>query len=190
MRCITAEIDMNRFATERLHIRPLQLSDSSEVFAYRSDPEVVRYQMWRPESERDVAHFIRELRGLAPGMPGIWFQFAIVEHESGALIGDCGVHVPLDDPDSVELGLTLRTDAQGKGYATEALHALLDYCFLTLHMHRVIARTHPDNSPSIALIRRCRFTPLPTLSKDSELVFELRHKTWRSNIQARRTRED
>ncbi len=176
---------MNRFATERLHIRPLQLSDSADVFAYRSDPEVVRYQMWRPASEREVVRFIRELRGLAPGMPGIWFQFAMIEHESGALVGDCGVHVPLDDPDSVELGMTLRADAQGKGYATEALHALIGFCFLTLHMHRIIARTHPDNSPSIALIRRCHFTSLPALSKDSELVFELRYKDWRTRGQAR-----
>jgi RimJ/RimL family protein N-acetyltransferase len=175
---------MNRFATERLHIRPLQLPDSADVFAYRSDPEVVRYQMWRPASEREVARFIRELRGLAPGMPGIWFQFAIIEHESGALIGDCGVHVPLDDPDSVELGLTLRADAQGKGYATEALRGLIGYCFLTLHVHRVIARTHPDNSPSIALIGRCGFSPLPARSEEPELVYELKHKTWRSGFQA------
>lgn len=171
---------MNHFASKRFHIRPLQTSDASAVFAYRSDPEIVRYQMWRPKEERDVLRFIRELRGVVPGMPGIWFQFGIVEHSSGIFAGDCGVHVPINQPDSMELGLTLRREYQGKGYAAEILQALIRFSFETLHVHRILARTHPENQRSLALIHRCSFTALPPISGEEDLVFELRHPIWKA----------
>ena len=170
---------MNHFASKRFHIRPLQTSDAAAVFAYRSNPEVVRYQMWKPAQERDVLRFIRELRGLAPGMPGIWFQFGIIEQSTGAIAGDCGVHVPINKPDSIEVGLTLRQEYQGKGYATEVLQALIRFSFETLHVHRILARTHPENHRSLSLIYRCNFSALPPQSSEEDLLFELRYPVWK-----------
>jgi RimJ/RimL family protein N-acetyltransferase len=169
---------MNRFTTTRLLVRPLQLTDSSTVFEYRSDPEVMRYQMWKPADEREVRNFIREQRGLTPGLPGIWYQFGIVELNSGTLVGDCGVHAPIKRSDSIEVGLTLRVEAQGKGYATEALGSLIRFCFKTLHVGRVLARTHPENARSLGLIARCGFPSRPTGRAKDELRYELDHKTW------------
>lgn len=168
---------MNRIATSRLLIRPLELGDAAALFAYRSDPDVVRYQMWRPKDAREVRVFIRDQRGLAPGIPGVWFQFAIVELASDALIGDSGLLVPLEHPDSIEIGLTLCTAAQGKGFATEALSALVDFCFHTLHVRLIHARTHPDNRRAIGLIERGGFTRLVT-RRTSELHFTLRRAHW------------
>jgi RimJ/RimL family protein N-acetyltransferase len=168
---------MNRFATSRLLIRPLEPGDAAGLFAYRSDPAVVRYQMWRPKDPREVRVFIRAQHGLAPGIPGVWFQFAIVELDSGALIGDSGLHVPLDHPDSIEIGLTLRTEAQGKGFATEALTALVDFCFRTLHVRLIHARIHPENARAIALIERGGFSRLAT-RRDDDLHFTLRRGHW------------
>lgn len=169
---------MDRFTTRRTIVRPLEMSDSGAVFAYRSDPEVVRYQMWRPAREQDVRNFIRDLRGLAPGMPGIWFQFGIILQQTGELIGDCGVHMPIADTDSVEVGLTLRTASQRSGYAVEVLTELVRFCFEVLHVHRVIARTHPENDRSLALIRKCGFLPAASASESEDLDFELRYTTW------------
>ena len=168
---------MNRFTTARLLIRPLELGDAAALFAYRSDPEVVRYQMWRPKDLREVRVFIRDQRGLAAGIPGVWFQFAIVELASGALIGDSGLHVPLEHPDSIEIGLTLRSEAQGMGFATEALTALVDFCFRTLHIRLIHARIHPENARAIALIERGGFTRLATRRTD-DLHFSLRRSHW------------
>jgi len=146
-------------ASERLLIRPLQLDDSAAVYRYRSDPDVVRYQMWRPQGKSDVRQFIRKLQTLSPGMPGIWYQFAIVLQQTGELIGDCGIHVPLTAADAAELGMTLAPEFQGKGYAVEALRALIRYCFETLHMRMIVARTVPQNTRSIALIDKTGFQP-------------------------------
>lgn len=173
--------EMNRFTTTRLLVRPLQLADSGAVFDYRSDPAVMRFQMWHPASEREVRQFIREQRGLTPGLPGHWFQFGIVEQSSGRLLGDCGLHTPLSTPDSVEVGLTLRPDCQRQGYATEVLTALIHYCFTTLHVRSVIARTHPDNLRSIRLVSRCGFPTNPVKKHDDELTFVLDHGTWQQS---------
>lgn len=171
---------MNRISSDRLLLRSMRIEDSSPVYAYRSNPDVVRYQMWCPTSEQEVRRFIREQRGLAPGMPGVWYQFAIIETGNDRLIGDCGVLVPIDQPDVAELGLTLHPDSQGKGYATEALRALIEYCFHTLHVHRIIARTHPDNNRSLALLKRCRFSRMPTGQDVKELAFILQGREHRT----------
>jgi RimJ/RimL family protein N-acetyltransferase len=169
---------MNRITTQRLLIRPLETADSADLYAYRSDPDVVRFQMWKPADLRAVRHFIRELRGLTPGLPGVWYQFGIVEQDSGRLVGDCGVHAPLDEHDTVELGLTLSSDAQGKGYAYEVLAALIDFCFATLHVRRIIARTHPENLRAIALIKRCDFAPTASSIDNGDLLFVMQRKDW------------
>lgn len=173
--------EMNRFATTRLLVRPLQLADSSAVYEYRSDPAVMRFQMWHPASVREVQQFIREQRGLTPGLPGHWFQFGIIDQASGKLIGDCGLHTPLMEPDGIEVGLTLRPDCQRQGYATEVLTALIRFCFTNLHVRSVVARTHPDNQRSLRLIGRCGFPSQPLNVRDDELTFKLDHGTWQQH---------
>ena len=170
-------------ASQRLLIRPLQLDDSAAVFRYRSNADVVRFQMWKPQGKSDVRQFIRKLQTLAPGMPGIWYQYAIVLQQSGELIGDCGIHVPLTAADTAELGMTLAPEFQGKGYAEEALRALIRYCFETLHMHMIVARTVPQNTRSIALIDKMGFQPSrpdwPAFTPEKgELIFVLDHHSW------------
>ena len=45
----------------------------------------------------------------------------------------------------------------GKGYATEALRAMVDYLFANLGKHRIVASVDPRNTPSIRLIERLGF---------------------------------
>ena len=144
--------------TPRLLLRPLQPGDAEEVFAWRSDPTVARFQAWHPPTVEDVRRFIREQRGLVPGMPGIWYQLGIVLQEDGELIGDCGIHVALDAPLDAELGITLRPHAQHQGFANEVLVALMGYCLGTLHLHRVVARIFMENYSAVRLVERCGFT--------------------------------
>jgi RimJ/RimL family protein N-acetyltransferase len=161
----------------------MQLSDSTAVLAYRADPEVVRFQTWRPISEEEVRRFIRNLQGLVPGIPGHWYQFALIRQSDGALLGDCGVHVPLERIDVAELGLTLAQPYQGQGYATEILRAMIEFCFGTLQLRTVLARTAKQNMKSIALIARCGITPAcpeeyGMVEDSDELFFSLDRGDW------------
>lgn len=140
--------------TERLRLRRLVPEDAPVVYAYRSLPEVARLQFWGPQSEGEVSTFIEELTRIEPDRPGTWFQLAITLRDSGLLIGDCGIRFPAEETWQVEVGITLAPAHHGKGYATEALEGVFDYCFGPLGKHRIFASVDPRNDRSIALIER------------------------------------
>ena len=145
---------MLELMTRRLVLRPLRLSDSAAVFEYRADPDVSRFQMWEPQDVPEVRSFIEGLLDLEPDTPGSWYQLAITLRETGELIGDCGLHFPTERQGQAEVGITLATAHQGRGYATEALERVLEYLFGDLGKHRVYATVDPRNAPSIALLER------------------------------------
>jgi RimJ/RimL family protein N-acetyltransferase len=149
-----ANFRSDRLVTERLLLRRLEPADADAVFAYRSLPEVFRYQNWEPESADDVRSLLRNLAESEPYTPGKWFQFGITLRETGTLVGDCGVQVLESDSRQAEVGITLGPGYQGQGYATEALRAVLDLLFLRLRKHRVFGSVDPHNRASIALMRR------------------------------------
>ena len=87
----------------------------------------------------------------------ICFQFTIILADENRLIGDMGISFTNHNNMQAELGCTLHKDYQKKGYATEALKAMVDYLFGTLDKHRIIASVDPRNTASIQLIERLGF---------------------------------
>jgi RimJ/RimL family protein N-acetyltransferase len=136
--------------TARLRLDGLREEDAEALFGYRGDPAVSRYQGWKPASVADAARFIDAQRAAAPNMPGTWWQRAIRLRESGALIGDLGLHF-LDDA-TVELGISLSPAHQRRGYAREAVEVMLDFVFGGLRKQRVIARVDPRNFMCMRLL--------------------------------------
>jgi RimJ/RimL family protein N-acetyltransferase len=160
----------------RVVLRPLRPDDAPTIVAYRSDPEVARYQSWAPTLD-DVLGTIDAPGARAPFAPGTWTQLGIALHASGELIGDVGVHVFEGEPLQAEFGITLATAFQGRGYATEALRALLALLFDDLGKHRVTASVDPRNARSIALMRRAGFR------QEGHLVESLRFKgAWADDL--------
>ena len=147
-----------RLSTPRLGIRRLGPADAEAFAAYRSDPDVARHQDWDCPFPIDAARaFIAGQNGLAPGTPGRWFQFAVTLASSPTLIGDIGLHVGEDDGPAGEVGFTFAAGAQGHGYATEALRAILHYAFAVLRLRRVCARTAASNVRAQRLLERTGF---------------------------------
>lgn len=140
--------------TPRLCLRRMRVEDIPAFLAYRNDPDVARYQSWDATSEQQALRLVAELERLEPGMVNEWFQFAIARREDGALLGDFGLLTTPDTPIQGMVGYTLSRAHQRRGYATEAVGALLDYAFGPLAMHRVTATVDPRNGPSIALLER------------------------------------
>lgn len=141
-------------STERLVLRTLLPADAEAMFAYRSDPEVSRFQNWAPAEVEEIRTFIQELAAMEPGTPGSWYQIGIARKDSEALIGDIGIHVSAADSRQAEFGITLAPALQGKGLASEALHALFHYLFSELRLHRVTGSVDPRNTASMALLAR------------------------------------
>lgn len=141
------------FITPRLRLDVLLERDAETLFQYRSDPSVALYQGWCPISRDEALDFIRSQQQISLDVPDSWLQLAIRLSSDGSLIGDLGMHLPVDAEGSYEFGITIAPAHQGKGYAREAVHALLDFLFRTLGAHRVHASIDPRNVASDALLR-------------------------------------
>ncbi len=141
--------------TPRLILRTFRDPDAAGFAAYRSDPEVARYQNWEPPvSLAEAAKIIAELKQVQPATPGAWRQYAIELKETGELIGDCVYFLIAPERRQAEIGYTLARRFQGNGYATEAVSRLLAYLFGDLGLHRVVALCDERNAASARLLER------------------------------------
>jgi RimJ/RimL family protein N-acetyltransferase len=141
--------------TERLELRPFRAEDLPAFVAYRSVPEVARFQSWDATfSMSDAERFLAEQAEVAFGATGEWVQLAAVDRSSGALCGDCAVRV---DGGMAELGVTFAPSHQGRGLAGEALTAVVDRLFGEHDLHRVFAETDDRNAGVHRLFERLGF---------------------------------
>ena len=72
-----AVLQAPEIVTDRLILRPLSAADSEALFAYRSLPEVCRYQSWEPTSLQEAVSFIEDLGRTEFDTSGTWFQLGI-----------------------------------------------------------------------------------------------------------------
>jgi RimJ/RimL family protein N-acetyltransferase len=139
---------------DRLLLDELKLKDAHAMYLYRSSPEVMKYQTWHPASEQEVRAFIRTTNRAGFDTKDSWFQLGIYLETSQQLIGDLGIHFLPPDGRQLEIGATISPSHQHKGYATEAVKALLHFVFKDLKKHRVIASVDPKNAASIRLLEK------------------------------------
>lgn len=112
--------------TRRLSLRAFEARDAEPFADYRSDPDVARFQSWKtPYSIDSARRFIEEMRAMAPGVPGEWFQIALALKREDFLIGDCAFAVLADDSRQAEIGFIISRAYQRQGYGTEAVEATL-----------------------------------------------------------------
>jgi RimJ/RimL family protein N-acetyltransferase len=174
-----------KLETERLNLRPISENDKEELFKYRSDKEINKYQGWIPESVRDVENFIARISRQID-VPETWFQFVLVDKSVQQIIGDIGIHFLDEENCQVEIGCTLNKDFQNKGYATEAVRRVIDNLFKDLKKHRIITSIDPGNESSIRLVERLGFRKEAHFVESlflngkwvDDLVYALLEKEW------------
>ena len=138
---------------ERVSIRRLRPSDLQAFHAYRSDPEIAKYQGWSIMSEPEAAAFLHEQSSASLLEPGHWGQLGIATRSDDQLIGDVGVCVA-HDLEQAEIGFSLDAHSQGKGFGSEAVRGVLELLFMRTPIARVIAITDARNTPAIRLLER------------------------------------
>lgn len=140
--------------TERLILRPVTVHDHTALLGHWTDPEVRRFlfddEVLPPD---EILTVIAESAStFADGGYGIW-----VIQAAGELAGTAGLR-PLENL-GIELVYSLAPPAWGKGYATEAAGAVLDYAFGQLGLPEVLAEIDQGNAASVAVIERLGMVP-------------------------------
>jgi RimJ/RimL family protein N-acetyltransferase len=142
--------------SSRLRIRPPTPSDAEAVYAYRSLPDVLRFQGWRPQSVAEVAERFAAQAVNPPDQPDTRYPHVLERIPDGVILGDCLFHL-LSDVRQVEIGITVAPQFQRQGYALEAIRTMLEYAFDPWGRHRAIASVDPRNLASMTLMRRVGF---------------------------------
>jgi RimJ/RimL family protein N-acetyltransferase len=140
--------------TARLVLSPPRHEDAAAIFArYSSDPEVTRYLGW-PRHQS-----IAETEGFLTFSAAEWERwpagpYLIRSRETGQLLGGTGFG--FESPDRAVTGYVLAKDAWGKGYATEALKAIVEVA-PRVGLARLDALCHPDHRASWHVLEKCGF---------------------------------
>jgi len=141
-------------ATDRLLLREFEGEDWRAVHAYRSNPEVKRYELFGPNTEAETRELIARALAARQEEPRTRFHLAVVQRADGLLIGEVVLIVRSAEHREAEIGFMLHPDCWGQGYATEAAHALLLFGFRQLGLHRIAAECLADNEASAQVLTK------------------------------------
>lgn len=182
--------------TKRLILRALTMDDDAFILKLRSHPDIVKYVDMKPYQDLERARrFIAAVtKDIEAGEALFW---GIVEKTSGSLVGTvCLWNFEKTDSDApyaelkAELGYEVHPDAQSKGFAGEAVRALLEYAEKASPIVIVDAITHKDNIPSRKLLERNAFKLLGVaVEVDPELDECVDMLLYRIDLKGRRNHE-
>ena len=142
--------------TERLIIRNYQQTDLEDIHEYGSDPEVVKYVPFGPNTYEDSQNFLNRAINKQKEKPRIDYGGAVVLKSEDKLIGGCRITKVSENEGN--LGYALNRHYWGKEYATEAAKATVEFGFKKLGVYRIYADCHPDNVRSIRVLEKVGMT--------------------------------
>ncbi|CAI3801257.1 GNAT family N-acetyltransferase [Rheinheimera sp. MM224] len=160
--------------TPRLILRAFTLDDVDAMYQLMTVPEVIRYVGNKPaQSKQDtldylMQHPLRDYQVYGYG------RFACVWKETGQVIGFSGIKF-LEEISETELGYRFLPEFWGKGLATEAGKAVIQFA-QGLSLTRLVAVIHPDNEGSQQVATKLGFalegkTELSLIENQDLLLF-------------------
>ena len=139
--------------TARLILRPFCLQDAESCIRnWAADPEVYRYLSQEAQTPRDVYDLLSTAKDAYASLET--YYWAIVEKESGTVIGEIFVDGFSARNGWCELDWKLGTAFWGNGYAAEAAKAVIRYLFDAVGFHRVQAKCSAKNAASERVMQK------------------------------------
>lgn len=169
--------------TARLHLRAISETDENDLFEMDSDPEVHLYIENKPVQSIETIRVVITLLKEQYRQNGI-ARWAVVDRSTNECIGWCGLKY-FDQPvnnhqNFYELGYRFKKKHWGKGFATEAARAVLEYGFKHLAIDTIFAITDPINLNSKKVLHKLGFEYQETFNDEGALTdwFELNKQNW------------
>jgi RimJ/RimL family protein N-acetyltransferase len=161
--------------TERLRLRRVTAGDLEELIAIHADPDIERFMgTFDEDTATDWVDRVEQCwREHGYG------RVAITDRATGRLLGRTGLQY-FEQFAETELGWTLRRDAWGRGYATEAARACADWAFRDFEFPYLTSLIEPDNERSIKIADRLGMTPLrnDVMLERPFIVYAVSRDTW------------
>lgn len=178
-------MDIPTLETDRLRLEPLGEAHLDAFTRMQYHPGVAEWfgglpdplpspQRQREDTWRVIATFLGHwvLRGHG--------QWALVEQETGDLVGRAGLWSPEGWP-GVEVGWLVAPDRQRRGYATEAGRAAVDFGFTRLDVDEIISVTLPHNAASRRVMEKVGLTDTGTtvdLRGHRQVLYRITRQEW------------
>lgn len=166
-------IEFPTIETPRLILRPHRLDDFETYAALWGNDDVVRYIGGSTSTPEQT--WARLLRAA-----GHWHHLgygflAIEEKASGRMIGETGFHEAKRDmkpsiEGTLETGWLVSPAYHGKGYAFEAVKAIVDWGDQTFPERTMTAIIHPENGPSLKLAAKLGFQECARAEYHGEVI--------------------
>lgn len=142
--------------TERLVLNEIKSEHAEDLSVLLSDEAVAKYEYFYPTQTLDQVHkFINHYAQERSEAEEI--TWGIFEKASNRLIGTCCLGDFCDDARRAEIGYAVVQSKWGKGYAIEALQAVLAYGFNVLDLNRIEGTITPGNDASIRVLEKLGF---------------------------------
>jgi len=147
--------------TERLRLRGHRAGDFAAVHALWADPKVVQFITGKPSTEMESQ--IRLLRYIGHWAAYGFGYWVVEEKHTGAFVGDVGFGALMRDMEPPvsgmpEIGWVLSPDHHGKGYATEAARAAVQWADENITGVSTFCIFHPDNPGSIRVAEKLGYS--------------------------------
>jgi [ribosomal protein S5]-alanine N-acetyltransferase len=146
-------MDIPSIQTEHLLLRPWLPEDAEAWFNILQEKDILQYFPSQPppgreRADRYIAHHQAHWDKYSYG------HWAVVNREDGLVVGWNGLEY-LPELNQTEIAYLLSKNVRGRGYATEAARAALNYGFETAGLAEIVGLVHAENSASIRVLEKC-----------------------------------
>lgn len=143
--------------TPRLTLRAYHRDDLDALAAIYESPIVARFLYWEPRDREQtlvaLEKILRRPSDVVVGDENV-LPVAVIERDSGRLIGDFLLRWTKDEHQQGEIGGSLHPNFHGHGFATEVYRELLRVGFAEYQLHRIVGRCDGRNAASIRSLEK------------------------------------
>jgi len=144
-----------QITSSRIKLQPLDQSDWELFKALNQCPKIMEHLYDRLPLDQIKTVFENSTHPITVKSDG--WCFSISDASTGEKLGNIGLKLTNIKEKTAEVGFMLKEEAQGKGYASEALNLVAEYGFHTLKLNKIAAICSTENSGSYKLLEKLGF---------------------------------
>lgn len=144
-----------QIVTARLILREFVFDDWPAVLEYQRDPRYLRFYPWSDRTDAEVREFVQMFLDQQAEQPRRKFHLAItLPSDKGHVIGNCGIRLKDGRDWEADIGYEIAPGYWGRGYATEAALAIVEFGFRELGLYRISSWCTADNAASARVLEK------------------------------------